>query len=59
MPKVSDEDLASRRYEILDGARKCFAEFGYDGATVARLEKLLENPVALFSTTSNLKKISF
>lgn len=39
MPKVSDQDLASRRLEILDGARKCFAEFGYDGATVSRLEK--------------------
>ena len=39
MPRVSDQDLASRRSEILDGARTCFAEFGYDGATVSRLEK--------------------
>lgn len=38
MPRVSDADLASRRGEILVGARRCFAEFGYDGATVARLE---------------------
>lgn len=38
MPKVSDDHLAARRSQILDGARKCFAEFGYDGATVRRLE---------------------
>lgn len=38
MPKVSNQDLAQRRHEILDGARRCFAEFGYDGATVSRLE---------------------
>ena len=38
MPKVSNQDLAQRRHEILDGARQCFAEFGYDGATVSRLE---------------------
>lgn len=39
MPKVSVQDLALRRREILDGARRCFTEFGYDGATVARLEE--------------------
>lgn len=39
MPKVSDKDLASRRHEILNGARECFSEFGYDGATVSRLEQ--------------------
>ena len=38
MPKVSDYDLALRRHDILDGARQCFAEYGYDGATVSRLE---------------------
>ncbi|WP_280418767.1 TetR/AcrR family transcriptional regulator [Nocardia carnea] len=38
MPKVSDDHLAARRTQILDGARRCFAEFGYDGATVRRLE---------------------
>ena len=38
MPKVSDDHLAARRSQILDGARRCFAEFGYDGATVRRLE---------------------
>lgn len=39
MPKVSDDRLAARRREILDGARRCFAEYGYDGATVSRIEK--------------------
>ena len=28
-----------RREEILDAARRCFARFGYEGATVARLEQ--------------------
>ncbi|GAC57272.1 putative TetR family transcriptional regulator [Gordonia hirsuta DSM 44140 = NBRC 16056] len=39
MPRVSDDRLAARRREILDGARHCFAEYGYDGATVNRLEE--------------------
>ncbi|WP_067814893.1 TetR/AcrR family transcriptional regulator [Nocardia inohanensis] len=39
MPKVSDDHLAARRSQILDGARSCFAEFGYEGATVRRLEE--------------------
>ncbi|MGU3433184.1 TetR/AcrR family transcriptional regulator [Actinomycetes bacterium M1A6_2h] len=39
MPKVSEDHLAARRSQILDGARACFAEFGYDGATVRRLEE--------------------
>ncbi|MEE2056127.1 TetR/AcrR family transcriptional regulator [Rhodococcus artemisiae] len=38
MPKVSEDHLAARRSQILDGARRCFADFGYDGATVRRLE---------------------
>lgn len=38
MPKVSEDHLAARRSQILAGARRCFAEFGYDGATVRRLE---------------------
>lgn len=41
MPKVSDDHLAARRSQILDGARRCFAEFGYDGATVRRLEEAI------------------
>jgi len=38
VPKVSEDQLAARRSEILDGARTCFAEYGYEGATVRRLE---------------------
>lgn len=39
MPKVSDDDLARRRSEILDAARTCFYDYGYEGATVRRLEE--------------------
>ena len=39
MPKVREDHLAARRRQILDGARRCFAEYGYDGATVRRLEE--------------------
>jgi TetR/AcrR family transcriptional regulator, transcriptional repressor of aconitase len=39
LPKVSEDHLAARRGQILDGARRCFAEYGYDGATVRRLEE--------------------
>ncbi|MCS4256673.1 AcrR family transcriptional regulator [Rhodococcus erythropolis] len=40
VPKVSEDHLAARRSQILDGARRCFAEYGYDGATVRRLEEV-------------------
>ena len=39
MPKVTQEHLDSRRAEILDGARTAFARYGYEGATVTRLEQ--------------------
>lgn len=39
MPKVSPEHLEARRGEILAGARRAFAQHGYEGATVARLEE--------------------
>jgi TetR/AcrR family transcriptional regulator, transcriptional repressor of aconitase len=39
MPKVTQEHLDARRAQILDGARRAFAQYGYDGATVARLEE--------------------
>jgi AcrR family transcriptional regulator len=42
MPKISDERKAERREQILAGARRCFSEHGYEGATVARLEKATE-----------------
>ncbi|MDN5915421.1 MAG: TetR/AcrR family transcriptional regulator [Pseudonocardia sp.] len=38
MPRVSTDQLAARRRQILDGARRCFADHGYEGATVRRLE---------------------
>jgi AcrR family transcriptional regulator len=39
MPKVTEEYAAARREEILDGARRAFSRWGYEGATVARLEE--------------------
>lgn len=39
MPRVSSDQLAARRRQILDGARACFARYGYEGATVRRLEE--------------------
>jgi len=38
MPKISEERKTERREQILEGARRCFAENGYEGATVAKLE---------------------
>jgi AcrR family transcriptional regulator len=39
VPKVSAEHLEARRREILDGARRAFARWGFEGATVRRLEE--------------------
>lgn len=39
MPKVTPEHVEARRAQILEGARRCFARWGYDGATVPRLER--------------------
>jgi TetR/AcrR family transcriptional regulator, transcriptional repressor of aconitase len=36
---VSQVQLDARRREILAGARACFARYGYEGATVRRLEE--------------------
>jgi AcrR family transcriptional regulator len=38
VPKVPEEQLAARRAEILEGARRAFARHGYEGATVKVLE---------------------
>jgi AcrR family transcriptional regulator len=38
MPKVSQEHLDARRAQILQGARRAFGRWGYEGTTVARLE---------------------
>jgi len=39
MPKLSESDKVERRERVLDGARRCFARYGYEGATVLRLEQ--------------------
>ena len=39
MPKISEERREARRQEILEAAQRCFAEHGYEGATVVRLEE--------------------
>ncbi|MDH6193798.1 AcrR family transcriptional regulator [Mycobacterium frederiksbergense] len=41
MPRVTDDHLAARRRQILDGARRCFAQYGYESATVRRLEETI------------------
>ncbi len=38
MPRLTADNLQARRRTILDGARRCFAQHGYEGATVRRLE---------------------
>src|ERR1044071_6567010 len=38
VPRVSQDQLDARRSEILAAARGCFARYGYEGATVRRLE---------------------
>ena len=38
MPKLSEASKQERRERVLLGARRCFARYGYEGATVARLE---------------------
>ena len=39
MPRLSEAEKTDRRERILEGARRCFARNGYEGATVVRLEK--------------------
>jgi AcrR family transcriptional regulator len=39
VPKLSDAEKLQRRERILEGARRCFARYGYEGATVVRLEE--------------------
>ena len=41
VPKVTQEHLDARRAQILEGAGRAFAQYGYDGATVARLEEAI------------------
>ena len=39
MPRLSDAEREARQRRVLDGARRCFARHGYEGATVVRLEE--------------------
>jgi TetR/AcrR family transcriptional regulator, transcriptional repressor of aconitase len=39
VPRLSDTEKEARRRRVLEGARRCFARHGYEGATVARLEE--------------------
>jgi TetR/AcrR family transcriptional regulator, transcriptional repressor of aconitase len=39
VPRLSEAEKTDRRERILEGARRCFARHGYEGATVVRLEK--------------------
>jgi AcrR family transcriptional regulator len=39
VPKVTEEHKTRRREQILDGAQRAFARYGYAGATVAVLEE--------------------
>jgi TetR/AcrR family transcriptional regulator, transcriptional repressor of aconitase len=41
VPKISEQRRTERREQILEGARRAFAEHGYEGATVARLEEAI------------------
>jgi AcrR family transcriptional regulator len=41
VPRVSATELEARRQRILAGARACFARYGYEGATVRRLEEAI------------------
>jgi AcrR family transcriptional regulator len=41
MPKISQARREERHEQILAGARRCFAEHGYEGATVVRLEEAI------------------
>jgi AcrR family transcriptional regulator len=39
VPKISEAQREERRERILAAARSCFATYGYEGATVVRLEE--------------------
>jgi TetR/AcrR family transcriptional regulator, transcriptional repressor of aconitase len=41
VPRVSEDHVRARRAQILQGARRCFARWGYEGATVPRLERAI------------------
>jgi AcrR family transcriptional regulator len=39
VPRLTEVEKTARRERVLEGARRCFARHGYEGATVVRLEK--------------------
>jgi AcrR family transcriptional regulator len=39
VPRLTEAEKTVRRERVLEGARRCFARYGYEGATVVRLEK--------------------
>jgi AcrR family transcriptional regulator len=41
VPKISEQRRTERREQILEGARRCFADNGYEGATVVKLEQAI------------------
>lgn len=38
-PRIADEEDSSKRRQILDGARKVFMEFGFDGASMGEIAR--------------------
>lgn len=60
MPKVTQEHLDARRAQILEGAARAFAQYGYNGATVARLEEATGlSRGAIFHYFDNKKDLFF
>lgn len=41
MPKISELEKKRRREQIIDRARRCFGRYGYERATLPRLEKAI------------------
>ncbi|WP_131813188.1 TetR family transcriptional regulator, partial [Mycolicibacterium fortuitum] len=41
MPRVTDDHLAARRRAEGARARRCFGQYGYESATVRRLEETI------------------
>jgi TetR/AcrR family transcriptional regulator, transcriptional repressor of aconitase len=70
VPKVSQAHLDARKAEILEGARRAFAQHGYDGATVSRLEEetglsrgaifhYFDGKLDLFATLANSDNVRY
>jgi TetR/AcrR family transcriptional regulator, transcriptional repressor of aconitase len=58
VPKISEIAREQRRETILEAARRCFAEYGYEGATVARLEEATgQSRGAIFNYFANKEEL--